>query len=105
MFLVDAYNGKEPLWRVFWLYGVFFSTVVTTLFLWVVSQDIHFLAIDQVLVIAFIPYTVWLLISIWRCAFNVSQELYGHIGRALTVAWALNAALLVVSVELDVLLS
>jgi hypothetical protein len=59
--------------------------------------------LKQFLIVAFIPYTVWVLVSIWRCAFNVKNELYGHMVRTLTIAWAVNVTLLTISAELDVI--
>jgi hypothetical protein len=47
----------------------------------------------QLVLAALAPYTVWIVISVWRCAFNVEKPLYGHIARALTVSWAINAVL------------
>ena len=38
----------------------------------------------------FVLYTAWIMRTVWRNAFNVDNPLYGHIARALTVAWALN---------------
>jgi hypothetical protein len=45
-------------------------------------------------------YTVWILVSIWRCARNivhpaplgVPREAWAGLARALTVGWAINAA-------------
>lgn len=104
MFVTKAWKGKEPLWRVFWLYGVLTSALVTAVFLWIVATDVESFGLRQLLLIVFVPYTAWILVSIWRCAFNVGAEIYGHLARWLTVAWALNAAFLVISAELDMVL-
>jgi hypothetical protein len=47
-------------------------------------------------------YTVWIVVSVWRCAFNVENPLYGHMARALTVAWAINALMVLGFLELQV---
>lgn len=104
MFVVKAWKGKEPLWRVFWLYGVLISALVTAVFLWLVATDAGSFGLRQLLLIAFVPYTAWILVSIWRCALNVRNETYGHLARWLTVAWALNTTFLVISAELDMVL-
>jgi hypothetical protein len=40
---------------------------------------------------------------VWRCAFNVENENYAYIARALTVAWAINAALVLGFLELELI--
>lgn len=102
-FLARCWNGEEPLARVFWIYGVLASTVVTILFVMLVRIEGPGFGIHQFLILSFVPYTVWILVSIWRCAFNVENAYYGHLARALTIAWAINAALLVLFVELRLL--
>ena len=52
---------------------------------------------------ALAAYTVWIVVSVWRCAFNVEKPLYGHMARALTVAWAINAVLVLGFLELQFL--
>jgi len=104
MFIVAAWRGKEPLWRVFWLYGVLTSVVVTGAFLWLVITGAGGFGLRQILVVAFVPYTAWILVSIWRCAFNARNEVYGHLARGMTIAWAVNATLLVLFAELDMVI-
>ncbi len=41
--------------------------------------------------------------SVWRCAPNVRRELYTHLARGLTVAWAINAVLVLGALQLDLL--
>jgi hypothetical protein len=48
-------------------------------------------------------YTVWIVVSVWRCTFNVEKPLYGHMARALTVAWAINASMVLGFLELQFL--
>jgi len=38
---------------------------------------------------------------VWRCALNVEKPIYGHMAKALTVAWAINALLVLVFLELQ----
>jgi hypothetical protein len=104
VFIVDAWKGRDRLWRVFWLYGVLTSALITGVFLWLISSDTAGFGLRQLLLAAFVPYTAWILVSVWRCAFNARNEVWGHIARALTIAWAINASLLVVFAELDLIL-
>ena len=57
----------------------------------------------QVVLLLLAAYTVWIVIAVWRCAFNVRDERLGHIARALTVAWAINASLVLGFLELEYL--
>lgn len=101
MALSAAWQGRLPLGKVFWLYGVLLSTLVTLLYVWLALREDGGSSLRQFLVLAFVPYTAWILVSIWRCAPNARRPYYGDMARALTVAWAINAALLIVFVEMD----
>jgi hypothetical protein len=98
---LSAWRGQQPLWKVFWLYGVVVSSALigTYLFAFVVDQ----VALRQILVICFAPYTAWLLVSIWRCANNTHELLWSTLARFLTVAWACNAGLAVIFVEMNLI--
>ncbi len=88
---LDETPGRTPLWQVFWLYGVLASHLLFGLILYLFrSVDTPTLA---VMLAAFVLYTAWIMRAVWRNAFNVRNALYGHIARALTVAWALNTVL------------
>lgn len=84
-------RGRSPLWMVFWIYGVlashlFFGAILT--FYRQVGTPLLAL-----LLAGFVAYTAWIMRAVWVNAFNVQKEIYGHIARALTVAWAINAVL------------
>lgn len=83
--------GSSRLQVVFWIYGVVLSHAAFGLIL-VLYPHVSS-ALLAVLLFAFMVYTVWILNAVWRCADNVENPLYGQIARYLTVAWALNAAL------------
>ena len=57
----------------------------------------------QIVLLLLAAYTVWIVVSVWRCAFNVEKPMYGHMARALTVAWAINALLVLGFLELQIL--
>jgi hypothetical protein len=90
-FLSPDTRGNTPLWRVFWIYGVLVSHVFFGAILYLYRQlPTPMLA---ALLAAFVGYTAWIMRSVWVNAYNVSDEKWTHIARALTVAWALNAVL------------
>ncbi|UXI70498.1 hypothetical protein [Tahibacter amnicola] len=88
---IAAPRRHLPLWRVFWLDGVLASHIFfgVVLFLYPRLDALQLGA----LLGAFIAYTAWILRRVWINAFNVRNETYAHMARALTVAWSLNAVL------------
>ncbi len=95
---VRAWRGAAPLAKVFWGYGVFGSSVLIAVYFGAVYQDR--VALQQVVLLCFPVYTVWVLVSVWRCA-NNALPFWGLLARWLTVAWAANAALMFVFLQLD----
>ena len=98
---VRAWYGREPLWKVFWGYGVLASSVVIGLYAIATMQGR--IVVEQILLIFFAGYTVWILVAVWRCA-EASDPLWRTLARSLTVAWAGNTALVVFFLQLEILL-
>ncbi|MCK5718254.1 MAG: queuosine precursor transporter [Thiomargarita sp.] len=72
---IDAWHGKTPLWKVFWIYNIFFGTIIlavlsaiTSLMSPITGNFIQFFAI-----VLSGPYIIWALRSVWKCADNSSQ--------------------------------
>ena len=97
-----AWRGEEPLWKVFWVYGV--ATSVTIAAFWVVAIYDGRMALRQVLLLCFAAYTAWILVSVWRCAGNTKETLWGTLARFLTVAWAANTILVLTFLQLNLLI-
>ncbi len=71
---VDAWQGKTPLWKVFWIYNIFFGVILFTV-LTAIIVLISPMAGNLIQILAFIlgaPYIIWVLISMWRSANNSS---------------------------------
>ncbi len=97
------WRGHGPLWKAYWLYGVVGSNVLAlTLFLLMERSALGSVWFELVLLLL-AAYTIWIVVSVWRCAFNVEKSMYGHMARALTVAWAINALLVLGFLELEFL--
>ena len=93
MFLVRYWRGEGSLFRVFWLYGVAFSSVAIGLVGWAAATA---RIGDNLLVGAIVllfAYTAWILVSVWRCVGRRGEDdAYCPLARGLTVAWAINVA-------------
>ncbi len=50
-----AWRGEQPLWKVFWVYGVTTSSVLITFY--VIAFYVDRIALRQVLLLCFAPYT------------------------------------------------
>lgn len=98
---VRAWYGREPLWKVFWGYGVLASLVMIVLYAIAALQGR--ILVQQILLVFFAGYTVWILVAVWRCAAD-SDVLWRTLARSLTVAWAGNTVLVVLFLQLELLL-
>jgi hypothetical protein len=99
---IRAWHGEEALWKVFWVYGV--AASVTIVALYVVAFYDGRIALRQVLLPCFAAYTTWILVSVWRCAGNTKETLWGTLARFLTVAWAANTILVLTFLQLNLLI-
>jgi hypothetical protein len=92
------WRGDGPLWRVYWIYGVAASAIMSLLiavpafFRWLTP------AMLAGVLMATAIYGQWLLVSVWRCAPNVRtnalgirRDAWGMLARLFTVAWAISA--------------
>lgn len=95
-----AWRGHEPLWKVFWIYGVALSWSMATLYGALLYARCPWL--QQILLLCLAGYTVWVLIAIWRCAENAEEAYWGLLARHLTVVWAGATLMLVPFLEIDI---
>ena len=100
---IRAWRGEQPLWKVFWGYGVVTSGALIAFY--VIGFYVDRIALRQVLVFCFAFYTVWILVSVWRCANNTRESLLGLLALVmLTVAWACNTILVLVFVQINLIM-
>ena len=96
-FIGRYWRGEGPLWRIYWIYGACGSLLLGVAIMRAVAADL----IGPATIFAALAiggsYTAWVLVGIWRCAFNVAGEPLGMnrngwalLARMLTVAWAIN---------------
>lgn len=78
-----AWRGEERLWRVFWIYGVLFGIILNVInhiagmFLGA-SVAVPYLVIGVI-------HSIWLVVALWRCAFNAEWRIWGYVIRILNV--------------------
>jgi hypothetical protein len=96
--LIHYWHGEGPLWKLYWIYGVLISTLGGTVLLAGVMQALLPMPVLLVLLAAGMAYTAFILVSIWRSAFNIAsdpfgidREAWGWLARVMTFGWALNA--------------
>lgn len=96
--LYHYWQGEGPLWKLYWIYGVLLSSVGGAAILGAVIQGALPVPILIILLAVALIYTGYILISIWRSAFNIESDPLGidrdawaWLARVLTVGWALNA--------------
>lgn len=99
---IRAWRGEEPLWKIFWIYGVAVSSSVVGGYI-AAFDDAHVL-LRQILLLCFAAYTAWILISVWRCADKTKEKIWGTLARFLTVAWACNAILIITFLQINLII-
>lgn len=97
---IRVWRGEAPLRSVFWGYGVAASSAVAVLFVTAIDQ--RQVALQQVLIIASALYTLWFVVGVWQCAANAAP-FWGNLARLLSVAWAMNVALVLMFLQIDLL--
>lgn len=98
---IRAWRGEEPLAKVFWGYGVALSSLLSILY--GAALYAKRAGLQEVLLLCFAGYSVWVLVSIWRCVENTRQALWGVLARQLTVIWTGNVLMLLLFLEIDVI--
>jgi len=89
-FLCHYTEGHAPLWKAFWLWGVVLSWILFAVFAGLASTMGITWGLFALATIVMVPYTAWILVSVWQCAFNVGNDLWGYLARFLTIVWSLN---------------
>ncbi len=84
------WRGEGPLWRVFWLWGVLGSWILFGLFTLAIREVGLTWPLFSIAAAVMIPYTTWILASVWQCAHNVGNYVWSNVARFLTGVWALN---------------
>ena len=95
---MDAWLGKTPLWKVFWVYNIFFGFILfgaLTAIIVLMSSTAGMLILILILLLGG-PYIAWVLISMWRCA-NHSQIVYKILAKLWVIFIILGLAIMAIS--------
>lgn len=88
---VRTWRGEQPLWIVFWGYGVLANVGFAMLYALCLYLDR--IGLQQALLLCVAGHTSWTLVALWRSSTGKLNTLWGALTRQLTVAWAVNAIL------------
>jgi hypothetical protein len=86
-YFMDTARGKERLSAVFWYYQVcgnvalVLVAVLLTALADIYLQDAALIFAVIVIVAPIIVYQMWVLVSLWNCAFNVRRAFWGYASR------------------------
>ena len=87
-FLLSYWNGNEKLWKAFWLMGFVFQIILFYSLIFILYIGLFFGLTWSIKITIFIVsnlYTIWILVSIWNCAYNVKNKIWGDISRVIVV--------------------
>ena len=98
---IRAWRGEVLLYKVFWVYGVIGGGIMVIFY--GAALYGRRVGLQQILLLCFAGYTVWVLVSIWRCAENTHEAYWALLARQITVVWAGSAIMLLLFLEIDVL--
>ena len=103
--------GHEKLWKVFWGWclcghGVILGCSVGFMMITMIlgfatdpgSLNAGFAGMATgmaILVIVFVPYSIWCSVSLWRCANNCINKIWGYAARLLVICYAISTAFLI----------
>jgi hypothetical protein len=98
---IKAWRGEMALVKVYWGYGVGVSGLLGLFLLEALREGRSVL--EQGLLAALALYTVWILVSVWRCAAHAPPQ-WRMLARLSTVVWACNAALVLSFLQFDLIM-
>ena len=88
IFLLSYWDGEQKLWKAFWLLGFIFQILFFYFLLFLLYVGMLLKLTWSIKITIFLLsniYTVWILVSIWNCAYNVKNKIWGDISRLVVV--------------------
>ena len=87
-FLLSYWDGEQKLWKAFWLLGFIFQILFFYFLLFLLYVGMLLKLTWSIKITVFLLsniYTIWILVSIWNCAYNVKDKIWGDISRVIVV--------------------
>jgi len=84
------WNGRASLVSAYWIIGVLGGLIFYVLFKVVGSSPV-----GDLIFLLWIPYIIFALVSIWRCAWNTNWKGWGYIARAVVLLSAVRVFMIV----------
>lgn len=86
--ITNAWRGYTSLVKVFWIYNVLAGLTISLAA--VLLGDLTFLKFILFALLVF-PYSIFLVVATWRCAFNTDYPVFGYIARGYVILAVLGA--------------
>ena len=86
--LLSYWNGKQKLWKAFWIMGFVFQIFFFFFLLLILYFGLILGLTWSIKITIFLIsniYTIWILVSIWNCAYNVKNKIWGNISRIIVI--------------------
>ena len=87
-FLLSYWNGKQKLWKAFWIMGFVFQILLFYFLSFLLYLGLLIGLTWSIKITIFLLsniYTIWILVSIWRCAYNVKNKIWGNLSRVIVI--------------------
>ena len=87
-FILSYWNGEQKLWKAFWLMGFVFQILFLYFLLLLLYVGVLIgltLSIKITIFIISNIYQIWILVSVWNCAYNVKNKNWGHVSRVIVI--------------------
>ncbi len=81
---IRAWRGEQPLWIVFWGYGVFAGVGLAMLY--ALSFYLGRIGLQEALLLCMAGYTFWTLVALWRSSGPALNTLWGVLASQIAVA-------------------
>jgi hypothetical protein len=77
-FITLYWTGRGKLWKIYWIYGIAGGWLAGIL----IGISVRLSGVSpRALMAVFLPFNIWVLVSVWRCAFNAENRTWGYVAR------------------------
>jgi hypothetical protein len=81
-FVSRAWKGEEKLWKVFWIYNIVLSAVLSVAIEFI---PVQIGAISYAVLFFCLAWAILISVALWTCAFNADWAGWGYLIRAMIV--------------------